>query len=134
MIDTYRIYDKFIIDMGYSGVGLLAFTIQLIIDYDVLKPFSERKIIPAHKEYRRFLIVLFLYYLLDASWGYVYDKRIMPLAYLSTTLFFASVALSVFLWTRYVIAYLGTEKLFCRLLYIFGWLFLATEAVILTAN
>lgn len=134
MIDTYRIYDKFIIDMGYSGVGLLAFTIQLIIDYDVLRPVSERKIIPAHKEYRRFLIVLFLYYLLDASWGYIYDKRIMPLAYLSTTLFFASVALSVFLWTRYVIAYLGPEKLFCRLLYIFGWLFLATEAVILTAN
>ena len=120
--------------MGYSGAGLLAFTIQLIIDYDVLKPVSEHNIMPAHKEYRRFLIVLLLFYLLDASWGFVYDQRIMPLAYLSTTLFFASVALSVFLWTRYVIAYLGPEKLFCRLLYIFGWLFLATEAVVLTAN
>ncbi len=115
-------------------MGLIALAIQLIIDYDVIRIKKGRELIPAHKQYRRFLIALMVYYATDAAWGWVYENRIMFLARIVTTTFFASVALSLFLWTRFVIAYLDTRDLFCKLLSAFGWLFMIVETIILIAN
>ena len=115
-------------------MGLIALAIQLIIDFDVIKISKGKELIPAHKQYRRFLISLMVFYVADALWGVIYDNRIMLLARIITTIFFASVAMSVFLWTRYVIVYLDSKEIFGKLLSAFGWLFALVETIVLIAN
>ncbi len=89
---------------------------------------------PSRKEYRHFLISLMVYYVIDAFWGTFYEFRLIPLLWIVTTLYFGSMAVSVFLWTRYVIAYLNREKKFKTILFFMGWIFMLLEAVVLVIN
>ena len=42
-------------------------------------------------------------------WGLFNELRIVPLAYIDTLMYFLSLALSVFLWVRYVVEYIGRK-------------------------
>ena len=120
--------------MWYSSYGLFALVIQTIINQDVIREKKGQNRFPAHTEYRRFLISLTFFYIIDATWGTLYELRLIPLLWVSTTAFFASMAVSVFLWTRYVIAYLTKEKQFKKVLFYVGWVFLIFESFILILN
>ena len=60
------------------------------------------------------------YYLADIFWGLFYAWRIIPLAYFDTAMFFATMGLTVFLWMRYIVAFLEENSVYTKILTYFG--------------
>ena len=93
--------------MYYASFGILSLILHLIINHDVLK---KRDDLPTYMiRYREFLLCILLYYVSDIMWGLFNELRIVPLAYGDTLLYFLSLALSVLLWVRYVVEYVGRK-------------------------
>ncbi|MBQ7152615.1 MAG: GGDEF domain-containing protein [Clostridia bacterium] len=75
-----------------------------------------------------------MFYIADIAWGFLYDLKIVPLTYADTVIFFLTMGLSVFLWTRYVIAYINKKTVFSMVLNIAGWMILVFQAAALIVN
>ena len=54
--------------MYYASIGILAFIIHVIINYDVLIKTSASESVPARRSYRNFLFSVLLYYFMDVFW------------------------------------------------------------------
>lgn len=98
--------------MSYASIGIIAIIIQIVINFDVLKISSRQTGIAVHGAYRRYLFSVMAYNLVDFSWGIFYELKISLLTYLVTVAYFVSMAVSVFLWTRYVIVYINRKNTF----------------------
>ena len=122
--------------MYYSSVALLALIIFFIINYDItLKKQQEYEdIVPAVKEYRRFLFSVLAFFTADLLWGFLEASKLINLLYIDTMVFFAEMAFAVFLWTRFVIAYLNTNSRFATVLKYTGLLFLLAQWIVVIAN
>ena len=122
--------------MYYSCIALLALVIFFIINYDItLKKQQEYEdIVPAVKEYRHFLYSVFIFFIADLSWGFLEELKLLNLLYIDTMLFFAEMAFAVFLWTRFVIAYLNANSKFAYALKYAGLLFLLAQWIVVFAN
>ena len=95
--------------MSYSSYGILAVVLHLIINYDVIiKGRRQNPQEPGYR-YRQFLNSILVFYTADLLWGFLVCSGIRALAYADTVLFFATMALSVLLWTRYVVAFLNKK-------------------------
>ncbi len=119
--------------MYYSSIGIIALLIHFIINYDVLK-IKIGDELPAQRIYRRFLSAVLAFYLIDAFWGAIYSLRLPKIGFIETEVYFAVMAFSVFFWTRYVVAYLADDSVFCKILYFAGWVFLIFEISVLIVN
>ena len=120
--------------MLYSSAGLLALIIHLIINHDVLWNSSARKIVPAHRSYRQFLVAVTVYYVSDICWGLLYERHLIALCFVDTEVYFVSMAFSILLWTRYVIAYLQERDRFGRALAALGWLIFSFQMLVVVVN
>ena len=120
--------------MLYSSVGLMALIIHLVINHDVLWSGSARKIMPAHRRYRQFLFSVTCYYVTDILWGILYDRKLIALTHLDTAGYFLFMALSILLWTRFVVDYLHQKTGFGKILTAIGWLYFTFELIAITAN
>lgn len=120
--------------MYYASIGLLALTLHCIINSEYLWPKWSKKIPAAFERYRQFLYAVAVFYVSDLLWGTFTENKIIPLAYLDTLIFFMSMAVSVLLWTRFVIAYLGQKGRFSLLLTCGGWLIFIFEIIALLVN
>ena len=89
--------------MLYSSIGILALAIHFIINRDVLWRLDPRQATPALRSYRTFLRAITVYYGSDVLWGLLYERRLVTLTFIDTSLYFLAMAVSVLLWTRYVI-------------------------------
>ena len=117
---------------AYSVFSGVAIVIHLIVNFDLL---SGRKEIPAHgASYRGFLAGTLAYYVADALWGILAGLGWTRLLYADTVLFFLSLAAFVFLWSRFVIAYLDLGRWPTRILAWSGYALLAFNFATLTAN
>ena len=98
----------------YSSFGLLALIVHIIINIGDMKkrPAEEMRVVDIR--YRQFLIGLMFYYAADIFWGIFYGLRIIPLAYFDTAMFFATMGLTVFLWMRYIVAFLDENTFFSK--------------------
>ena len=95
--------------MYYAGFGILSLILHIIINHDVLRNRNSDET-PLYKiRYREFLLCILVYYVTDIMWGLFNELRIVPLAYIDTLMYFLSLALSVFLWVRYVVEYIGRK-------------------------
>lgn len=119
--------------MYYSSIGIIALLIHFIINYDVLK-IKIGDELPAQRIYRRFLSAVLAFYIIDAFWGAIYSLRMPKIGFIETEVYFAVMAFSVFFWTRYVVAYLADDSVFCKILYFAGWVFLIFEISVLIVN
>ena len=117
--------------MLYSSAGLLALVINLIINHDVL--FGLKRV-PARSPYRLFLIAINLYFVTDIAWGLLYERGLIALTYVDTVLYFWAMALSILLWTRYVVDYLQDRGVFGKLLLGAGWLLFICQCAMLVVN
>ena len=122
------------IKMSYASIGIIAIIIQIVINFDVLKISSRQTGIAVHGAYRRYLFSVMAYNLVDFSWGIFYDLKISLLTYLVTLAYFVSMAVSVFLWTRYVIVYINRKNTFKSALNYLGWFFLLFQIIVLIVN
>ncbi|PWJ59104.1 hybrid sensor histidine kinase/response regulator [Fibrobacter sp. UWR1] len=115
----------------YSVIGLLALVLHIVINYDEIK-----NSVPTQdgKNYRRFLIGVFFYYVVDSLWGLIAAAQSTLLLYADTVLYCAVIALVVLLWCQYVISYLNIRTAFGRVLKILGTIFCVAAAVTLIVN
>lgn len=120
--------------MYYSFIGILAFLIISILNYDVLKDFTKKNFSKVLVSYKWFIIGVLLFCIADILWGVSYALKLRILSYIVTNLFFVSIMFSVFLWTRYVIAYLDDKNWFSKILYWAGIIIFIYEVVILVIN
>ena len=122
--------------MYYSCIALLALINFFIINYDItLKKQQEYEdIVPAVIEYRRFLYSVLIFFIADLLWGFLEELKLITLLYYDTMLFFAEMAFAVFLWTRFVIAYLHTKSKFAIALKYTGLIFSLAQWIAVIAN
>lgn len=107
--------------MYYASFGILAVIHHLILNYDVLKNGKKDPSARTRFRYRQFLLAILIFYLADLLWGFFMDLKLRPLVYADTMLFFATMAVSVLLWTRYVVAFLDKKGLRSTSFMAAGW-------------
>ena len=120
--------------MYYSSFGILALLILLITNYDILKKSNKNTLSSPAILYRQFLFSVMAYYITDILWGFLASFKIKTFAYIDTQIYFAVMVLSVFLWSRYVIAYLEEKNLFTRILYYTSLTIFVLVLVVLVVN
>ena len=116
----------------YSVFSLAAIVIHLIINFNLL---IGRKTLSMYgRRYRGFLLGILAYYITDASWGIVAGLGWTTLLYIDTIFFFLSLVAFVFMWSRFVIAYLELDKWAAKILNMFGYEILAFNLAALAVN
>lgn len=120
--------------MYYASFGLLALILHLIINNEILRKKAEEIDSVAIKRYRKFLYIIMLYYITDVLWGLLIESGIVVLAYADTVLYFVSMAMSVLVWTRFVVEYTGRRGLKSASLIYAGWVIFAFTLISLAIN
>lgn len=120
--------------MYYSIIGILALLIHVIVNYYVLKPPVTSDILPAHHYYRRFLFSVIGYYVTDVLWELLNALGLMKMLFVETTIYYAIMAITVFLWIEYVIAYIKEKSFFTILLKYIGFIFFVFQIAVLIFN
>ena len=119
--------------MYYASFGLLAIVIHIVINFRVMKkPKKEEE--QVWFRYRMFLHGVMLYYISDIFWGILYESKIVALAYADTVLYFASMALSLLLWMRFIVAFLDQKNVLSKILNCAGWVIFAFGIVTIIIN
>ena len=93
----------------YSVVAGITLVVHLIINWRELSDWRSAGSQAGALEVRRFLACLSVFFLADVLWGVFSGLEWHPALYADTVLFFLTMALSVFSWARYVVAYLEME-------------------------
>lgn len=120
--------------MYYSSIGILAILILFITNFSIIFLSKNRKLDQAHRAYRNFLLCIAVFYVVDFSWSPLYILNIRVINFLETGLYFVVMAVSVLLWTRYVILYLNEKNRFTKIISFLGYFFLITQVIVLTIN
>jgi diguanylate cyclase (GGDEF)-like protein len=120
--------------MFYSGFAILALIMHIIINYDFVLRKETRSNGIQNRYYFRYLNALFVFYIADIMWGFLYELKSVIPVYIDTTMFFLFMGLSVFEWTRFVIYYLDSDSFVHRVLNIVGWLIIIYTVIILILN
>ena len=95
----------------YTTVAGLALLVHLIVNWRELVDWRAAGKRVWAREYRRFLASLAVFFAADVLWGALAGQGWRLLLYADTVLFFLMMALSVFAWSRYVVAYLDMNRL-----------------------
>ncbi len=119
--------------MTYSVIGLLAIVIHCIVNVDIFRK-GKSSGFPAERDYLLFLICVLFYHSTDVIWGLLHEYRLAVLLYADTVAYFVTMALSVILWTRYAIRYLGGKSRVSTGIYYVGQLFFVFQIGCLIAN
>ena len=116
----------------YSVFSIVAIAIHLIINFDLL--LGRRQVSLRANRYRGFLIGILAYYVTDAAWGIFAGLGWTHFLYADTIFFFLALVAFVFLWCRFVIAYLELGKWPERVLTWSGYALWAFNLAALAAN
>ncbi len=108
-------------NMYYASFGILAVIHHLILNNEILRNGKKYPVNGPHFRYRQYLISLLIFYIADLIWGFLEQMKIRPLVYADTVLFFTTMAMSVLLWTRYVVAFLDKEGIRSASFIAAGW-------------
>lgn len=120
--------------MYYSSIGIIALLVHLIINYEHMRPISQAPAARTEKRYRQYLVSILLYYIIDICWGITYEHDLILLCYIATILYFITVTMTVFLWTRFVVFYLEHKNNFSRFMVTGGIAILIFQILILIIN
>ena len=120
--------------MVYSLIPFAALFINFIVNFDVLFARKSIKRIPAYKTYRGFLIAVTVLFFADALWGIFDFLKLSVASSFITNAYFVAMAVSVYAWTAFIIAYLGKKTVSSTVLKYVGWGFLAAGIIILFIN
>ncbi|MCR5384845.1 MAG: GGDEF domain-containing protein [Saccharofermentans sp.] len=120
--------------MYYSSVAIISLIVHLIINNEALKKVEKTSDNLIRLKFRNYLLVLIVFYIADAIWGFFYDQKWVIPTYIDTCVFFLSMAVSVLLWTIAVVAFTENKGIFGKILVGCGVFILAFQAGILIAN
>ncbi len=119
--------------MTYSTIGILALVVLIIINQDILVSI-HKEIEPAYKTYRFFLLGVLIYYITDIFWGLLYEAGMIDILFVDTSVYFASMAVAVLLWARYVAVYLKDDSAVGNVLLYVGRFFFAVTCICVAVN
>ena len=120
--------------MTYSSTAIVALLVHCIINNDVIRNQHYRNTTPAGKTYRLLVLSVAAFYISDIFGGILYEQHMIAEVFADTVIYFALMAATVFLWTRYVVNYLQENSWLNKALYYIGWFFLAAITVVLILN
>ena len=120
--------------MYYAAVGALAFLVHLLVNFNVIIGHSEDRGKASFRAYRLFSFAVMAFYIADVCWGLFYENGLVGWTYADTVFFFITMALSILLWTRYVIRYLHLTSKNRLLLFWTGNVFFLLLVVALGVN
>ena len=114
--------------MSYAFAGLLAIIIILISNYNIL--YNTRWVLlPEERSYRLFLFSVITYLVVDMLWGFSYEKKLLTTLFLVSEIWFASIAVTVLLWIKFVLSYLRINNVFSTILNYSGIIFFAIQII-----
>ena len=116
----------------YSVFSIVAIVIHLIINFKLLV--SRGEVSTRARYYHGFLTGILAYYLTDAAWGIFAGLGWNKALYVDTIFFFLALVAFVFMWGRFVIAYLDLGKWPARIFFWSGYAILAFNLIALAAN
>ena len=119
--------------MTYARVGLLAIILHVIINADTLFRTDKTKS-ESRRKYRVFLFAVMAFYISDSFWGVFLELKLLIPAYAFTLLFFISMGLTVYLWIRYIRAFLNQKNFWSNILLYVSTILLVFEIGILIVN
>lgn len=120
--------------MYYASIGILSIFIHLIINFNIIFKGNKNDKIPAYITYRRFLLLVLIFYIADVAWEVLYSLGLKTLNFYETELYFAVMGFSVLFWTQFVIDYLKKKNWFSKILKFAGWIFLFLQLIVLVLN
>ena len=120
--------------MTYSIIGILAAIVLIIINQDVLRKQRYRKLTTVQRNYRLFLMGVFVYLFTDMLWGILNSQQLIQIVYADTVVHFIAMAAAVMLWTKYVVSYLDDRSLFGKMLNRAGNFFVIFEVIAVFIN
>ena len=101
--------------MYYSAIGVLAILVLFIVNWDVMHK-SKVYDKPAWIVYRRFLFAVVAYYVTDVLWGVLEYYKLSAALFIDTTVYFMAMAVGLYFWAEYTVAYLNEKSTFGRAL------------------
>ncbi len=104
----------------YALVGVLAATVLIIENFDILFSRNKKHQFPEIRIYRRFLYGIMAYYITDILWGVLDSLHLTTLLFIDTLIYYVAMAVGVLFWTQYVVTYLREKNFFSRFLYYAG--------------
>ncbi len=120
--------------MYYASVAVLALIVHFIINIEALRNVKKTSENMTRLKYRMYLFALMVFYVSDSLWGSFYEQRWVVATYIVTVMFFASMVLSVLLWTRAVIEFTGNKGASGKFLVGCGWTIFLFEIAVLIVN
>ena len=118
----------------YSVIAGISLAVNLIINWKQLFDWRSARSRPGALEFKALLASLTVFFVTDVLWGVLETLRVRALLYANTLLFFATMALSVYFWARFIVAYLEMDGGSRRRMLWVGQGILAFFVVALVAN
>lgn len=119
--------------MNYSIIGILAIAIHVIVNINILRADGKNMSRP-EKAYRSFLLAVIAYHYFDVLWGLLEEAGSIKALYVNTFLYFAILAVSVYLWELFTIYYLASNEKLDRGIKNFGRVMLYSQLIVLVIN
>ena len=119
-------------DYIYSALSSVAIVIHLIINYDLILGRDLKA--ENNRRYRGFLIGILVYYISDTAWGVLAGLGWTKMLYADTVVYFLALAAFNFKWEVFVVSHLRLEGRTARVLTWIGYVFVASNVVMLAAN
>lgn len=116
----------------YSIVGIIAFVVHLIINYQYF--FLKKSEITFVRYYQYYIYMVTLYYLSDIAWGILHRGDNQQLLYFDTIMYYITMALTVACSCRSIVAFLRIGNVAARVLDVIGIFFCISVTIILVMN
>ena len=129
--------------MLYSIIPAAFLAINLILNWEMLKHFgfktkNQDKQGKVHVLYNRFLLTANCYFLVDLTWGIMYEYRaipeLFPFIYSLTVFSFLFMLLTMLTWTYYIVAYIDKSGRSSNILIYGVWIMVAIGVICLMIN
>ena len=93
----------------YSSIAGIALVVHLIINWQQLVNWRNVNPRAGATEFRHFLVCLLFFFVWDVLWGVFAHLKWSRFLYADTVVFFMTMALSVYSWTRFIAVYLKMD-------------------------
>ncbi|MBP5298370.1 MAG: GGDEF domain-containing protein [Lachnospiraceae bacterium] len=120
--------------MYYSIIGMISFSLLLILNHKFLIKSDNTTASKAVLRYKNFLISVLGFCACDILWGLFAAYNMPKLLYVDTIIYFVAMTFSVLVWVHYVISYLDPRNRVGRVLVVAGNIVFGFEIIALIFN
>lgn len=121
-------------DYLYSVIGIIAITIQLVINFKVMFKPEQDSFQKSKNKYRQLMVAIFAYYITDALWGILAGLNWIPALFIDTTIYYVVMALAITWFYKYIVEYLEIKGGWAKFFTYFGNSFFFLEILCLIIN